>query len=67
MLQVKPKAPVQEVAAAPVAKEIKVGRFADVAPAAREGADQKFGAKPANVMEKGQRPEDFRYIAPCRI
>jgi hypothetical protein len=41
--------------------EIKVGKFADVAPAARDGKDaNKFGAKPANVMDKEQRPEDFR-------
>lgn len=44
-------------ASAPVTK---VGTYAAVAPAAREAYDPKFGAAPKNVMEKGQRPEDFR-------
>lgn len=38
----------------------KVGTYAAVAPAAREAYDPKFGVAPKNVMEKGQRPEDFR-------
>jgi hypothetical protein len=62
--QVKSKAPApgdtQSSNEAKEAQEIKVGRYADVAPAAREGVDQKFGARPQNVMEKGQRPGDFR-------
>ena len=30
-----------------------------MAPAARDAYDPKFGSKPQNVMEKGQRPEDY--------
>ena len=38
----------------------KVGKYGDVAPAAREAYDPKFGKGPQNAMEKGQRPGDFR-------
>jgi hypothetical protein len=37
-----------------------VGLYSKVAPAARDAYDPRFGAAPKNVMEKGQRPEDFR-------
>ncbi len=36
-----------------------VGLYSKVAPAARDAFDPRFGSAPKNVMEKGQRPEDF--------
>ena len=38
----------------------KVGAYHQVAPAAREGYDSKFGSGPRAAMEKGQRAEDYR-------
>lgn len=50
--------PASEAPPPAVLSPSKVVTHSQVAPAAREPLDPRFGGKPQNTMEKGQRPED---------